>query len=661
MAPERRLPMLKPNLVPGRTLRVGVVGVRRLDPANAGHLRLEIDKLLRDVDNQATLDGEETLPAMEIVSCLAEGAERLVTDWAIKAGYQLTCVLPFRQATYEEDFAGTGSIATFRALLERAEGQVLELDGSRAEEARAYKAACRLVVRNSDLIIAIWDGRAGGTGDTTEMAVRLAAEDGPPVALLHPSETRPARWIESPHDLVRGAAAPRATERLPLYVHRLMALPDPPESSLGMLHAAARGVRRLVKEPVRVAAKLGPSQPVLDFLAARERPAWAPLQVHDWVMAVLGWVPGAAGHPRDDEPQMPPEADAWSHWLEHAEREARTYEARDGSGVLLGFIALGVCLAAIALPSIGMAAGGAVAVALLVVADGIFGWRAKARSYRLVAEFCRVQQLLAPLGWCLAHGGGWASGVRERAGAWRLPRIDPIAWEAWLYSAWLRDVRVPFGAMDRDRVEMARDAALFGVLEERADTLERDAVRRHQVGLRLRLIGEACLLATLVIVVARYRMGDDAWLERTGAILPAVAIAALGYAAWTRLRGHAVKATLALRAVRRARQRIAEMDCAAPLASQALGAELAAVGSALMAATPGWDALVRAGVDGDDRMFDPLEDAEKARSALLVNGVDGDPADAPPAGAPPMGAPNVPLERLPRYRVPRGKVRLRRR
>lgn len=657
MAPERRLPMLKPNLVPGRTLRVGVVGVRRLDPANAEHLRHEIDKLLRDVDNQATLDGEETMPAMEIVSCLAEGAERLVTDWAIKAGYQLTCVLPFRQATYEEDFSGTDSIAAFRTLLGRAEGQVLELDGSRAEEGRAYEAACRLVVRNSDLIIAIWDGRAGGPRDTTEMAVRLAAEDGPPVALLHPSQTQPARWIESPHDLVAGAAAARATERLPLYVHRLMALPDPPESGIGMLHAAARGVRRLVKEPIRMAAKWGPSQPVLDFLAARERPAWAPLQAHDGVMAVLGWVPSTAGgYRQDDEPQMPPEADPWSLWLAHAEREARMYEARDGTAVLLGFIALGFCLAAIALASVDVAASGAVLIALLVIADGIFGWRAKARSYRLVAEFCRVQQLLAPLGWRLPSTGGWASGVRERAGEWRLPRIDPIAWEAWLYSAWLRDVRVPFGAMDRDRVEMARDSALNGVLHERVGTLERDAVRQHQAGLRLRLIGEACLLATLVIVVAQYRMGDDAWLEPAGVILPAVAIAVLGYAAWSRLRGRAVKATLALRAVRRARQRISEMDCAAPLASQALGAELAALGQALMAATPGWDALVRAGVDGVDQMFDPLEDAEKARAKLAVNSMDDDRADAPP-----MGAPNVPLERLPRYRVPRGKVRLRRR
>jgi hypothetical protein len=649
--------MLKPHLVPGRTLRVGVVGVRRLDPANADHLRLEIDKLLRDVDNQATLDGEESLPAMEIVSCLAEGAERLVTDWAIKAGYQLTCVLPFRQATYEEDFSGTDSIAAFRALLERAEGQVLELDGSRAEEDRAYAAACRLVVHNSDLIIAIWDGRAGGSRDTTEMAVRLAAEAGPPVALLHPSQTRPARWIESPHDLVAGAAAARATERLPLYVHRLMALPDPPETGIGMLHAVARAVRRLVWEPIRMAAKRGPSQPVLDFLAARERPAWAPLQVHDWVMAVLGWVPSAAGgRPRDDEPPMPPEADAWSRWFAHADREARTHAARDRTAVLLGFAALGVCLAALALRSTGPAAGAAVLIALLVIADGLFGWRAKARSYRLVAAFCRVQQLLAPLGWRLPNTGGWASGVRERVGTWGPPRIDPIAWEAWLYSAWLRDVRVPFGAMDRDRVEMARDSALNGVLQERADTLERDAVRQHQAGLRLRLIGEACLLATLVIVVAHDRMGNDAWLARSGVILPAVAIAVLGYAAWTRLRGHAVEATLALRAVRRTRQRIAAMDCAAPLASQALGAELAALGQVLMAATPGWDALVQAGVDGVDQMFDPLEDAEKARAKLTVNGVDELPGDAPQ-----MGAPNVPLERLPRHRVPRGKVRLRRR
>jgi hypothetical protein len=216
--------------------------------------------------------------------------------------------------------------------------------------------------------------------------------------------------------------------------------------------------------------------------------------------------------------------------------------------------------------------------------------------------------------------------------------------------------------MDRDRVEMTRDAALHGTLRERVDVLERDAIRQHQVGLRLRLIAEACLLATLVIVLARFQMTHHAsvaaaidWMARPTAILPAVAIGLLGFCTWSRLKDQAIKATMALRAVRRTRQRIAEIDCAAPLASQALGAELAELGQSLMEATPGWEGLTRARVDGLDQLFDPLEDAVKAKAKLPVNSMDEEPDEMP---TPPQT--KLPLERLPRHRVPRGKLRMRR-
>ena len=58
-------------------------------------------------------------------------------------------------------------------LLARAEGRVLEIDGGRGpnHEWRSYEAVGRLIVRNCDLLIAIWDDEVppkglGGTRDT---------------------------------------------------------------------------------------------------------------------------------------------------------------------------------------------------------------------------------------------------------------------------------------------------------------------------------------------------------------------------------------------------------------------------------------------------------------------------------------------------------------
>jgi len=66
----------------------------------------------------------------------------------------------------------------YRALLEKATA-VLELDGSRATPAQtgaAYEAVGRLVLRHSDILIAIWDGvkpeGEGGTGQIVDEAMR---------------------------------------------------------------------------------------------------------------------------------------------------------------------------------------------------------------------------------------------------------------------------------------------------------------------------------------------------------------------------------------------------------------------------------------------------------------------------------------------------------
>lgn len=66
------------------------------------------------------------------------------------------------RAERETDFLDR--VAGFRTLLGRTWAKVLELDGARGDKEtqnRSYEAVERMVVRNCDLLIAIWDGGKG--------------------------------------------------------------------------------------------------------------------------------------------------------------------------------------------------------------------------------------------------------------------------------------------------------------------------------------------------------------------------------------------------------------------------------------------------------------------------------------------------------------------
>ena len=163
--------------------RIGVTGTRDIPAAAEPTVRHAVADILDAV--RATVERVAAIPAvsgiyaspqgrivpfLRIVSPLAEGADRLAAEVALKRGYVLDVALPFEQPEYERDFPG--SIDGFRKLLAHAGGRVLALDGARGmDEWRSYEAVGRHVVRNCDVLLAIWDpdvpakGR-GGTEDT---------------------------------------------------------------------------------------------------------------------------------------------------------------------------------------------------------------------------------------------------------------------------------------------------------------------------------------------------------------------------------------------------------------------------------------------------------------------------------------------------------------
>jgi hypothetical protein len=155
-----------------RILRVGVTGHRILsDPDGvARRVRAALEGVLRLVD-PAPASSPVTL---EILSPLAEGADRLVAQTALELpGVTLMAVLPLPADDYREDFATPDSLAEFSTLLGRSTDTVI-LPPTESREA-AYEQVALWIVDRADLLLAIWDGLpARGRGGTAEAVAHAA-------------------------------------------------------------------------------------------------------------------------------------------------------------------------------------------------------------------------------------------------------------------------------------------------------------------------------------------------------------------------------------------------------------------------------------------------------------------------------------------------------
>lgn len=162
-------------------------------------------------------------PEIRVVSALAEGADRVVAETALEAGFVLDVVLPFPAEVYEQDFESHEAKERYHELLGKARVRFSlpgkKSSGDPAIANRAYEAAGLVTLRQCDLLIAVWDGReASGRGGTEDM-VQRSVESGRPVLWFHPDGHGPYLLVGSTvtpsdaRDLAERAAADgRATD-----------------------------------------------------------------------------------------------------------------------------------------------------------------------------------------------------------------------------------------------------------------------------------------------------------------------------------------------------------------------------------------------------------------------------------------------------------------
>jgi hypothetical protein len=131
--------------------------------------------------------------SFELLSPLAEGADRVAAEVALASGIKLVVPMPMVQADYERDFTMAESLSEFRRLLATANSQwelsVDQPDQSLLSDSnrrtQRYAAVGDFIARASHVLILLWDGRdnqkVGGTAwvkKRREHWVRLAEMHG---------------------------------------------------------------------------------------------------------------------------------------------------------------------------------------------------------------------------------------------------------------------------------------------------------------------------------------------------------------------------------------------------------------------------------------------------------------------------------------------------
>lgn len=513
------IPLVHPPC-PRLAFRVGVVGHRpnRLPAADLALLRERFRRILQAVVEEvqafgtaqrALFDGQA--PLLRALSPLAEGTDRLFAEAALDLGFALCCPMPFTQEEYEKDFAAgqalePDSLARFRGLLDRAEKGAgltrFELDGQRKHEADAYGHCGSVLVRQSDLLLVVWDGERLGKPGGTEQTLDEARRAGVPVV-----------WIDAkaPHDWrifndSKSVPGANPDSRLSEIVRDGLELYRPSLDA----PVSAEGGHKLIQSKDAVTLE--------DFLAER-KPAirlavvWQCFRdlfgdscgfrlqfgVPEFEQDVLGEWPAdrASAMARIIDRLRP--FYAWPDKL--ANRYADAYRSVFLLTYLLAALAVGLALMPIAagLHSSPHHSAEAVfimaeLVTILVILTLVFfgkrrRWHERWIHYRLLAELVRHVRLVAPVG-----GGRPFPQLPAHLALYGHPHAT---WVAWYVRAIEREVGLPAVRVDQSYLSQSL-GHLLEVLRGQKQYHERNARRCHRIETLLHRSGLAMLGLTLL-------------------------------------------------------------------------------------------------------------------------------------------------------------------
>ncbi len=226
----------RPRLV----LRFGITGHRPPRLMHTEHERVHAQcrrlfELAQGALGQISLSHPEIFadepPEARLVSSLAEGADVLAAEAALDSSVPLSACLPYPAEVYAKDF-GEEEWARTKRLIDSALS-VMQLSEYREGNEAAYEMAGRLVLSQSDILIAIWDGEAArGRGGTTQIVAEAVALHQPVIHIDATGETEPELLWSGLHDVIPDRPSLDGVERtnayaaLPVLIRALCAPPE---------------------------------------------------------------------------------------------------------------------------------------------------------------------------------------------------------------------------------------------------------------------------------------------------------------------------------------------------------------------------------------------------------------------------------------------------
>lgn len=635
--------MTSPPLRPRIAFRLGITGTRNLPDAARAQIRPRLEALFDAIavaaqaaQSDSAIHDTTAPPLLRLITPLAEGADRLVAEVAQAKGWRIEVVLPFAAETYREDFATPATpgvtaetcLAEFDHLLAAAaQVTTLDGDGSPDHRNRSYEAAGRMVVRNCDLLIALWDGETGvGRRGGTAEIIRFAARFGPPIWWLHPTEDRPPSVLLDTPDLRRRAPPPEAPSYeswLAAHLKGLFTPPAPhPEHAHGLLDRVAQGWRKLRKQgpfdglrtlldqaPPKTGGLAGWYAGLHGRMLGFFRKGWdseARLHAAPGVLAAEAtpdWLRSTPSFPAQEGPP----AEHWRSAYATPDAYGNAYAGRYRSGYLvvsiLIVLALICAVFGLLLPKLGKIAVTGLELALLllllavVLRNTLQHWHQRWLLYRLVAELCRKQAHLAALGWSLplyrVDSAAAAAGLRG-------------GWVGWYFNALARAAPMVSGVIDPPRLEAIRHALRNGLLMGQVHYHGRNQPRSVRAAARLGRYGEVLFGITLGVVFVKLVLlslelllsmewSSDLTLVLgvLAALLPATSAGFFVLRAYAELNLIADQSAAMLHELAEAAEALDSLDLSKPLASQDLAADGYALASTMLSDVEGWARLFR--------------------------------------------------------------------
>lgn len=193
---------------PCLVLRVGITGHRpnKLTPEMSARIEAGLRKIFSGIDEIAKeivkLDSafySKEPSIVRLISGFAEGADQIAV-MACPSDWQVEALLPFPKDEYLKDFAksaahnGQDVRSAFLESLKRASTITQLAPNHLRNREDCYADVGSYLIRQIDLLIAVWDGKSAKVGGTGALA-RRAFEGGIPVVWISTAEDRIARLV----------------------------------------------------------------------------------------------------------------------------------------------------------------------------------------------------------------------------------------------------------------------------------------------------------------------------------------------------------------------------------------------------------------------------------------------------------------------------------